>query len=66
MHQQVERDYKHMIIVWYSTSWPDTPDLSSEGTAELHVAVLCGNLYTVAHKLRSRDQIDGRRSDDNL
>lgn len=42
------------------------PDLTGEGTTELDVAILRGDLDTVAHKLRDRDEVDGRRGNDNL
>ena len=42
------------------------PDFTSESTVELDVAVLSSNLDIVAHKLRSRDEVDRGGSNDNL
>ena len=45
---------------WY------VPDFAGECPAELHVAVLCGDLNAIAHKLRGRDEVDGGGSNDHL
>ena len=47
-------------------SYNRIPDFTSEGTAGLDIAVLCGDLDTVAHSLRGGDEVDGRGRNDDL
>ena len=55
-----------LVLRSYSGTAQDVPDLASEGTVGLKVAVLGGDLDLLAHLFGDRDQVDRWRGNNDL